>query len=173
MTIETPTPSEMESMIASAKASSNAEMTATAQTPSEPTCPVCEGTGRREVTSFSNPHNTVGVSCIPCKGTGKLEADWKAHAEGLQAEVERLRVDLKLSKQGWENCANMMRAEIVAKEQAERKLAEAVAALRRISKQHDCGCVPCRGQCTSKESLEIIVDGIRELAQNAIDEATK
>jgi hypothetical protein len=88
-------------------------MTAPAQIPSEPR--QCQH------------GNWNAADCKDCK------------IKSLQAECERLRVDLKLSKQGWENCANMMRAEIVAKEQAERKLAEAVAALRKYGRhEEDC-----------------------------------
>lgn len=110
MTIETPTPSEMESMIASAKASSNAEMTAAPQMPSEPEqrlAKAIEGVSERLL---------VGVL------KGELLTAY-AHAEGLQAECERQK---KISLQ-------IMEAADGKVERAERKLAEAVAALRKFS----------------------------------------
>lgn len=46
-----------------------------------------------------------------------------------------------------------------------------LAALDRIARPHDCGCVPCTGDCTSMLSLEIAIDEIRELAKSAIARA--
>lgn len=45
-------------------------------------------------------------------------------------------------------------------------------ALERISRPHDCGCVPCTGSCVSQEALQITVDEMRELARSAIQRAT-
>lgn len=48
---------------------------------------------------------------------------------------------------------------------------ELFAALERIARPHDCGCVPCTGSCTSQEALQITVDEMRELAKAAITKA--
>lgn len=41
-------------------------------------------------------------------------------------------------------------------------------ALERITRPHDCGCVPCTGSCASKYALEIALEEIREIAGAAI-----
>jgi hypothetical protein len=41
-------------------------------------------------------------------------------------------------------------------------------ALGKIAMPSDCGCSPCRGQCVCKESLEIELDEIREIAKQAL-----
>ncbi len=41
-------------------------------------------------------------------------------------------------------------------------------ALDRIAEPADCGCVPCRGQCRSKESLEAQVVEMQEFARSAL-----
>lgn len=48
---------------------------------------------------------------------------------------------------------------------------ELLKALERISREHDCGCVPCVGSCRSKEALEIAVEEIQEIARAAIAKA--
>ncbi|MCF3478937.1 hypothetical protein GUV60_02540 [Stenotrophomonas maltophilia] len=45
-------------------------------------------------------------------------------------------------------------------------------ALERIARPHDCGCVPCTGQCRSQIALEIAVEEMQELARAAIAKAT-
>lgn len=47
-----------------------------------------------------------------------------------------------------------------------------LAVLKRIAAPHSCGCVPCVGDCTSKESLEITLAEIRDIARAAIALAT-
>jgi hypothetical protein len=47
----------------------------------------------------------------------------------------------------------------------ESQLADAVGLLRRIASGPSCGCKPCTGDCTSKLSLEIILDEIRDEAR--------
>ena len=37
-------------------------------------CPLCRGSGKVEVTSFSNPKKSISKSCHICKGTGVLAA---------------------------------------------------------------------------------------------------
>ena len=49
---------------------------------------------------------------------------------------------------------------------------ELLKTLERISRPHDCGCVPCTGSCTSQEALQITVDEIRNLAKATIAKAT-
>ena len=51
---------------------------------------------------------------------------------------------------------------------AEQRNAVMTKALERIARPHDCGCLPCTGDCTSKLSLEITVDGMRDLAESAL-----
>ena len=42
-------------------------------------------------------------------------------------------------------------------------------ALRKIADfKHDCGCLPCRGQCVSEEALKAIIDDMRDRASEAI-----
>jgi hypothetical protein len=41
-------------------------------------------------------------------------------------------------------------------------------ALERIGRPRDCGCVPCRGQCTSQEALLIEAEAMRDLALAAL-----
>jgi len=48
-----------------------------------------------------------------------------------------------------------------------------VSVLECIARPHDCGCVPCTGDCSSQDSLQIAIDGIRDLAKSAIAKATK
>lgn len=57
-------------------------------------------------------------------------------------------------------------AEIAAKDE---RIAELEAALRRIATVPDCGCVPCRGQCDSAESLRVNAEEIREIARSAVE----
>lgn len=51
---------------------------------------------------------------------------------------------------------------------AEASLAEALEALKRIAAPPSCGCVPCVGQCRSREALEVTLDGIRDEATAAL-----
>ena len=46
-------------------------------------------------------------------------------------------------------------------------------ALTRIARPHDCGCLPCTGDCTSKLSLEITVDDMRDTAELALKTAAE
>lgn len=50
------------------------------------------------------------------------------------------------------------------------RVAKMEEALKRISRPHDCGCVPCVGQCRSQESLEVANEGMRETAREALTE---
>lgn len=45
-------------------------------------------------------------------------------------------------------------------------------ALERIARPHDCGCVPCTGQCRSQIALEITVEEMQALARAVIAKAT-
>jgi hypothetical protein len=44
-----------------------------------------------------------------------------------------------------------------------------IALLKKIAAPINCGCVPCRGQCSSKEALEIELEGRKYLALQAIE----
>lgn len=52
---------------------------------------------------------------------------------------------------------------------AEQRNAVMTKALERITRPHDCGCVPCTGSCTSKYALEITLEEIREIAGAALN----
>ena len=54
---------------------------------------------------------------------------------------------------------------------AEQRASDMEKALKRIARPHDCGCLPCTGDCTSKLSLEITVDCMRETAESALNPA--
>lgn len=45
------------------------------------------------------------------------------------------------------------------------------ATLTELAAPMDCGCVPCTGQCRSREALEVEVDGMKETAREAFQEA--
>lgn len=47
---------------------------------------------------------------------------------------------------------------------AEQRSAVIEKALSRIAREHDCGCSPCTGSCTSQVALEITVDAMRDIA---------
>jgi hypothetical protein len=48
------------------------------------------------------------------------------------------------------------------------RVQELEKALERLSRPRDCGCVPCRGQCTDNESLLIEGDEMRHIARTAL-----
>ena len=54
---------------------------------------------------------------------------------------------------------------------AEQRAGVMEKALTRIARPHGCGCLPCTGDCTSKLSLEITVDAIRDIAIAALKPA--
>lgn len=54
---------------------------------------------------------------------------------------------------------------------AEQRAAVMEKALSRIAREHDCGCSPCTGSCTSKVALEITVDAMRDIAIAALKPA--
>ena len=56
---------------------------------------------------------------------------------------------------------------------AEQRAGVMEKALMRIARPHDCGCLPCTGDCTSKLSLEITVDCMRDTAEAALKPAAK
>lgn len=47
-------------------------------------------------------------------------------------------------------------------------LSERTKGLAQLSQPRDCGCVPCRGQCVSQESLLIENDNMRDIARKAL-----
>lgn len=54
---------------------------------------------------------------------------------------------------------------------AEQRAAVMEKALSRIAREHDCGCSPCTGSCTSQVALEITVDAMRDIAIAALKPA--
>lgn len=54
---------------------------------------------------------------------------------------------------------------------AEKRAAVMEKALSRIAREHDCGCSPCTGSCTSQVALEITVDAMRDIAIAALKPA--
>lgn len=54
---------------------------------------------------------------------------------------------------------------------AEHRAAVMEKALSRIAREHDCGCSPCTGSCTSQVALEITVDAMRDIAIAALKPA--
>lgn len=48
-----------------------------------------------------------------------------------------------------------------------------IAALKEIAYEPGCGCMPCMGQCRSKELLEDELANIRDFAREAISKATR
>lgn len=54
---------------------------------------------------------------------------------------------------------------------AEKRAAVMEKALNRIAREHDCGCSPCTGSCTSQVALEITVDAMRDIAIAALKPA--
>lgn len=54
---------------------------------------------------------------------------------------------------------------------AEQRAAVMEKALSRIAREHDCGCSPCTGSCTSQVALEITVDAMRDIAIAALKQA--
>lgn len=54
---------------------------------------------------------------------------------------------------------------------AEKRAAVMEKALSRIAREHDCGCSPCTGSCTSQVALEITVDAMRDIAISALKPA--
>lgn len=56
---------------------------------------------------------------------------------------------------------------------AEQRAAVMEKALSRIAREHDCGCSPCTGSCTSQVALEITVDAMRDIAIAALKPAAE
>ena len=54
---------------------------------------------------------------------------------------------------------------------AEQRAAVMEKALSRIAREHDCGCSPCTGSCTSQVALEITFDAMRDIAIAALKPA--
>ena len=49
------------------------------------------------------------------------------------------------------------------------KAQPAIDALDKIAKYtHECGCVPCVGQCRTPEALQMEIEGLIEIASNAL-----
>lgn len=57
---------------------------------------------------------------------------------------------------------------VAAYERVRAAAPDLLAALERIASPHDCGCVPCTGQCRSQIALEIAVEEMQGLARAAI-----
>lgn len=52
--------------------------------------------------------------------------------------------------------------------EAEQRADRYEKALKSISKEHECGCVPCVGQCRSQETLAIELEEIKSIATEAL-----
>ncbi|AYZ71308.1 hypothetical protein EGY09_15350 [Stenotrophomonas maltophilia] len=89
---------------------------------------------------------------------------------GVRSEVhacvyaDRLRLGL--------DDGNPIAAELLANARLIAAAPELLEALERIALPHDCGCVPCTGQCRSQIALEIAVEEMQGLARAAIAKAT-
>jgi len=57
-----------------------------------------------------------------------------------------------------------------AEQMLKERVAKLEAALDRLSRERDCGCVPCHGQCTSREALLIEAAAMRDIAVEALSE---
>lgn len=86
-------------------------------------------------------------------------------AGGYNAEF--LTADQLASKVQW-GIDNLLKVEQQRLTAAEQRNAVMAKALERITRPHDCGCVPCTGSCTSKYALEITLEEIREIAGAAL-----
>ena len=103
---------------------------------------------------------------------GRLDlATWKQKAcEAAEREAALLvKLDEWLAshvKVSGENAALQQRLTV-----AEQRAAVMEKALSRIAREHDCGCSPCTGSCTSQVALEITVDAMRDIAIAALKPA--
>ena len=138
MTIETPTPSEMESMIASAKASSNAEMTAAPQMPSEPR--QCQH------------GNWNAADCKDCK------------IKSLQAECERLRGEVVNRNQRALDGDKATAAFNAEYERAEQHRIRAESAERKLAEYTDeRGIVRCKNIATCLDTENKLAEAVAAL----------
>lgn len=104
----------------------------------------------------------------------------EVHYDAALAREAALREELDLLKPTLEStfdAAQRDRAERDVLQQrmtvAEQRAGVMEKALMRIARPHDCGCLPCTGDCTSKLSLEITVDCMRETAEAALKPAAE
>jgi hypothetical protein len=104
---------------------------------------------------------------VSSKQESEARAKFEAHYEGLfdlskTTDVWRreryVHEAIESIWYGWRDCAASHAAEVEALR----------SALRQIAVERDCGCVPCRGQCTSKESLLVEADDMRAIARAAL-----
>lgn len=112
-----------------------------------------------EVNKFHAADDFTGELCV-------LATDFDAE-RALRLEAERqvgeLREQLASYEAGfWSRMAAKSGIENRA---LQSKLDTTMAFIRRVAAPHSCGCVPCTGDCTSKLSLEIIIDEMRGDAQ--------
>lgn len=84
--------------------------------------------------------------------------------EAAQVELAALREELAK----YRNLNDSLMARNLELTAAEQRNAVMTKALERITRPHDCGCVPCTGSCTSKYALEITLEEIREIAGAAL-----
>lgn len=105
---------------------------------------------KRHVKQADMVFNMLRIACDATGETTALVYSKLGDMLNAKAEAEALQQRLTVSEQ---------RAGVMEK------------ALMRIARPHDCGCLPCTGDCTSKLSLEITVDAMREIAISALKPA--
>ena len=76
-------------------------------------------------------------------------------------EIERLTAEVASLKE-------QLAARESALEHMTARCAVMETALRKIGAEHDCGCSPCTGACTSKESMWITIGEMQSLANDAL-----
>jgi DNA repair exonuclease SbcCD ATPase subunit len=88
----------------------------------------------------------------------EFNAECRAHTHTFM-QVEMLKHDInRLSETNSELATEI-----------ERLIAE-IEIIKRVSLGPDCGCNPCRGQCTSAESLQVVLDQIHDMTSKALAE---
>lgn len=101
----------------------------------------------------------------------------KAREDALREDLESIKasVDGYDSPEHAAQVADEMGYQCEALQQrltvAEQRAAVMEKALSRIAREHDCGCSPCTGSCTSQVALEITVDAMRDIAIAALKPA--
>lgn len=91
-----------------------------------------------------------------------------------KAREAALREDLEALRESYEAMRDRKNSIVYLQQRltfAEQRAAVMEKALSRIAREHDCGCSPCTGSCTSQVALEITVDAMRDIAIAALKPA--